>query len=262
MSGRVLGSAIQNFILRRRLPWLGNLKGLADWGRVATLLGPASAVMAVPAAQVLLLQGSAVTLGIAAGASVVPIFTASRTLSRIGLQGTQLITTAVMPEFSAAAARNESFVKAKLLVFLVVLCTLLAAPFCIVLAMWGPEVVVAWTRGLIQPPAAMLAIMALSILMGGLWMPISSMLVALNQQASFSYYYLILSICSIPVSLWLARSRGPTGTALALLAVDIAMLALILLNVSRIGASVGDARAGFHFLRTSVVGALRSRLRI
>src|SRR5690606_7434967 len=124
---------------RRRLPWLANLRGNASWPRIAALAAPASAAMAVPAAQMLLSQGATITLGLAAGASAVPIFTAARTLSRIGLQATQLVSVSVMPEFSAAAGRNLASLKANLFVLLVSVSLALAVPFCVLLTLWGTE---------------------------------------------------------------------------------------------------------------------------
>ncbi|WNO53788.1 hypothetical protein [Stakelama saccharophila] len=259
--GRVIGSIAQNILLRRRLPWLANLRSQPDWARITALAKPAGAAMAIPASQMLLSQGATVTLGLAAGAAAVPIFTAARTLSRIGLQAAQLVATTVMPEFSAAAAKNQSDVKSKLLVLLLALSILLVTPFCVLLAAWGPRMISIWTNGRIDAPLPMIGLMALSILLTAIWLPISSLLVALNRQSAFSYYYLLLAAFAIPLEMGLARSMGPTGSALALLVVDILMTTLILLNLPKTGVEIHHARQAYKDIAVRLVATLGLKLR-
>lgn len=254
--GRTIGCTAQNILLHRLLPWLADLEGRVNFNHIVALAGPASAAMMIPAAQMLLSQGATVTLGIAAGASTVPVFTAARTLSRIALQATQILSVSVMPEFSAAAGRGEKSLLASLLVLLTTTSLVIVTPFSIALAIWGRDGVLLWTSGALDPPTNMIRAMALGLWLTGFWLPLSSLLVALNRQSVFSYHYLVLAVIAAPLELWLAGLHGATGSALALLAVDAIMVAFILTNLRRMGIGISDLRSGIGLLKTQASALL------
>jgi colanic acid biosynthesis glycosyl transferase WcaI len=91
LTGRVAGVIGQRMLLRRREPWLRFGIGRADPAERRLLARSAIGVVTIPLSQALVLQGSVMALGAAAGPIATPAFVAARTLSRIGLQATQLL---------------------------------------------------------------------------------------------------------------------------------------------------------------------------
>lgn len=225
---RGVALALQGLTLRARVPWLRIGLSRASRDEVRALVRPALAVMALPAGQASFLQGTVLALGAAAGAAAVPAFVAARTLSRIGLQVTQLVVHALMPEYSAAVARGDRRSQAVMLLATLGSAAAVLVPFALILALAGPTIVEAWTAGVVRPDAALMLVMALTVVLGGFWNPLSNLILAMNRQAGFSYPFLALALLTAPVSYFLALSLGETGPAVAIAAMDLLMCGLII----------------------------------
>jgi O-antigen/teichoic acid export membrane protein len=243
LGGRTLALVAQWLVLRRRVGWL--TFGWASVRRetVSALTGPALAVAALPVAQASFLQGTALALGGAAGAAAVPAFTATRTLSRIGLQMTQLVTHALMPEFTAAVAREDRPAQARMLVATLAAAGIVAVPFAVVLVVAGQPLVALWTRGVIHPPQLLMVVMAATVVLGGLWNPLSNLILAMNRHAGFSYPFVVLALLTMPASYALATWIGAAGAGLSIAVLDSAMCVVILRMGRRCFVSIGEARA-------------------
>ncbi|MFM5924093.1 MAG: lipopolysaccharide biosynthesis protein [Novosphingobium sp.] len=191
------------------------------------LLGPALAAMSIPLATALLLQGTVAALGFVAGAAAVPAFVAARTLSRIGLQGSQMLTTALMPEFGAATAKGDSRGVHRMFVAVLGTASGIAVPFALVLALAGPWIVRLWSNQQIDPPAGLMLAIAVSALCGGIWNPLSNLMLAVNRQSAFAIAYAIFAALGVVLTLALGSDLGSTAPGLALAAVDLAMLGVV-----------------------------------
>ena len=256
---RLAGVAIQRAVLYRTAPWLRTERWWTSWAETKALLRPANAVMAMPAAHACLLQGSALALGASASAIAVPVFTTARTLSRVGLQMTAMFSTALMAEFSSASARGESAAQARILAFAMMTTAVLVVPFALVLALFGPTIIGIWTHGAIHTPAALMWVMAASVLFGGFWNPISNLLIALNWQSRYAYIFLGVSVLSIPLAYFLSERVGAIGAGAALMLVDAVMavvIARLLTELPVTRAQVIGAFAGVP----AQVNALRRRV--
>jgi O-antigen/teichoic acid export membrane protein len=232
--GRIVGLVGQNVLLRRSVPWLEIGFRRATRAETRNLIAPAGAVMLVPIAQAFYLQGSALALGIAAGQAAVPGFTAARTLSRVGMQMCWLLNSALMPEFSAAAARQDRRAQAVMVLATLLTSALLVIPYATLFALFGREVILIWTHGVIHSSPLLLLAMAGSILFGGFWYPLSNLILALNRHASYTIWFLVFAVISTPLTYFLSRSLGAAGAALPMLALDFAMLVTILILSQRI----------------------------
>jgi O-antigen/teichoic acid export membrane protein len=243
LGGRLVGLAGQTVLLRRRVPWLRI--GLREGTRaeMLALLRPAGAVMLVPLAQALALQGTAVALGIAAGQAAVPVFTATRTLSRVGLQICWLFNTPLMPEFSSAAAREDRHAMALMTLVTVLVSTLLLVPYALLFAAFGQEAILLWTHEVILPPAPVVTTMALVILLGGYWYPLSNLILARNLHSSYTRWYVLLAALSLPLAVALSRQFGATGAAVAMALLEGAMLFVILRLAGRLLATPREITA-------------------
>lgn len=191
------------------------------------LLGPALAAMAIPLASALLLQGTVAALGFVAGTLVVPAFVAARTLSRIGLQGSQMLTTALMPEFGAATAKGDHRSVMRMFVLVLGSATAIAVPFALLLAFAGPWIVLQWSNQHIHASEGLMLAVAVSALCGGIWNPLSNLMLAINRQSEFAIAYAVLAALAVALTLSLSRTLGSTAPGIAMAMVDIAMLVVV-----------------------------------
>lgn len=260
--GRFVGLVGQNILLRRCVPWLEIGFRRATRAETRNLVAPAGAVMLVPIAQAFYLQGSALALGIAAGQAAVPAFTAARTLSRVGLQMCWLLNSALMPEFSAAAARHDRRAQAVMVLATLLTSALLAVPYAILFALFGREVILIWTHGVIHSSPLLTLAMAGSILFGGFWYPLSNLILALNRHASYTIWFLVFAVIGTPLTYLLSQSLGAAGAALPMMMLDLAMLVTILILSQRIllpAREVFAALPGFFSSITAMIRRRRSR---
>ena len=247
--GRLLGLLGQNLLLRRRVPWLTIGLARGSWAEARRLLAPSCAVMLLPIAQALVLQGSALVVGGAAGQAAVPAFVAARTLSRVGMQLCWIVSTPLMPEFSAAVARGDRQRMAAILAATLLVSGLLVVPYGIGFMILGQPAIALWTHGTIVPPALLVAVMGLPILFGGIWYPVSNLVLACNRHAGYTTWYLGLAIVCLPVEYGLTTQVGATGAALAMAALDLAMLIVVARLAKRTFAFEGELIAAFSRLR-------------
>jgi O-antigen/teichoic acid export membrane protein len=220
-------------IARRGCPWLRLGFGEARRETVRELLSPALAVMVIPLAQSAYLQGTAVVVGVAGSPSMVPIYTALRTLSRVGVQLISSLSIPIMPEYAAAKARGEEAKASRLaaaLTLAVVTVGLLAA---LVLTFGGETILHLWTRGAIRAPQAMIDFFAAAIFLHIIWAPLSDLLLAINRHHTYSYAYLGLAVASGALTYLLVRAMGVTGAAVGNLALEVAMMATVLASLRR-----------------------------
>jgi O-antigen/teichoic acid export membrane protein len=190
-------------------------------------MNPALAVLALPVAQALFLQGTVAVVGLAAGSAAVPAFTTVRTLSRIGLQLTMIVNNAVVPEFTMAAASVDHTRRARLAFMSIASSAVILVPMFLVVVVGGPLVLKLWTHGAIHAPYALIVLMALTMVVNGGWMPISNLIFALNRHSQYSYYYLAAAAGSVMLSYPLVKWLGSPGAALSLLGLDCVMFARV-----------------------------------
>jgi O-antigen/teichoic acid export membrane protein len=223
----IAGIVLRMVILNARARWLVYFTWRVSFGEIRRLLHPALAVLALPIAQALFLQGTVAVVGLAAGAVAVPAFTAVRTMSRIGIQLTLTVNHAVLPEFTIAAAAVDHARRARLAFLTIGSSIVILVPMFIVVTAGGPLILKLWTHGAIHAPYGLILGMAVTMLVNGVWTPISNLIFALNQHAQFSYYYLIAALGSVFLSYPLVRSMGSPGAALSLVILDCVMFARV-----------------------------------
>ncbi|MBB4858114.1 O-antigen/teichoic acid export membrane protein [Novosphingobium chloroacetimidivorans] len=225
--GRLIGLAGQNWLLRRKVPWLTIGLARGSWKEARALLAPAGAIMLMPVAQAVVLQGTALVVGAVAGQGAVPVFAAARTLSRVGMQLCWIVSTPLMPEFSAAAAREDRQAMAAMVLALMLVSAALVLPYALGFALLGGPAIALWTHGAIQAPAALVAAMGLAIAAGGLWYPLSTLMLARDRQARYTGWYLALSLASLSLAGGLVAMLGVSGGGIGLAVLDLAMLVVV-----------------------------------
>jgi O-antigen/teichoic acid export membrane protein len=257
--GRLIGLLGQNLLLRRRVPWLKIGLARGTWAEARGLMRPAGAVMLLPIAQALVLQGTALVVGAAAGQAAVPAFVAARTLSRVGMQLCWVVSTPLMPEFSAAVARRDRPGMAIMVLATLLFSALLIVPFAVAFMIVGSPVIAMWTHGAILAPPLLVFAMSSAVLFGGIWYPLSNLLLASDRQAEYTTWYLLLALLSLPLSLVLVRQLGSAGGALSMAALDGAMLVILARSARRSLVGGKELREAVPRLRANLRRVLRQR---
>ena len=107
----------------------------------------------------------------------------------------------------------------------------------------------AWTHGAILPPQALVTAMALAILCGGIWYPLSNLILAANAQAGYTIWYVGLAATAVVAAFGLVGRYGATGAAGAMAALDLAMLIVVVRLMSRMFATRLSVADGLSALR-------------
>jgi O-antigen/teichoic acid export membrane protein len=229
----LIGVAVRMLMLRVRAHWLTHFSWRAPLPVIRRLTPPALAVLALPLAQALSLQGTVVVVGIAAGPAAVPAFTAVRTLSRLGVQLTMIVNHAVMPEFTMAVASVDHARRARLAFLSLAASAAILVPMFIVVAVAGPLILKLWTHGTIHAPYALIVVMASTMIVNGSWYPISNLIFALNRHSQYSYYYLAAAAAAVLLSYPLVGLFGSPGAAISLLLLDCVMFIRVWMGAVR-----------------------------
>jgi O-antigen/teichoic acid export membrane protein len=240
---RCAGMGFQVLTTRRWAGWLRLGFGSAHRERVRELMSPAIAIMVLPISQAIYLQGAAIVIGIAGSSAMVPIYTALRTLSRVGVQVMASLSIPAMPGFAAAKAVGDEAAARLIALRLGMTVFAVGLVAAAVLALAGEWILQVWTRGAISAPALMIDLFAVAIFLHIVWAPLSDLLVAQNRHHLYSYAYLVLAGVSGVLTWVLVRAFGVTGAAAANLALEIPMLCVVLFSLNRSMPVVG-ARAG------------------
>lgn len=223
----MLGIIARMIVLRARAQWLVFFAWRFSTGEIRRLLHPAMAVLALPIAQAVFLQGTVAVVGLAAGAAAVPAFTAVRTFSRLGVQLTMSVNHAILPEFTIASAALDHARRARLALLSIASSAVILLPMFFVVVFAGPLIIRLWTHGAIHAPYLLIVAMACTMLINGIWSPISNLIFALNQHAQYSYYYLIASLGSVLLSYPLVKLIGSAGAGISLMVLDGVMFARV-----------------------------------
>lgn len=245
MSVRAAGTATLYVMQMRRAPWLHFGNRAASLPEIRRLAPAALASMSLFGADALVLQGTAIAVGFAAGPAGVVVFTTVRTLSRIGTQLAGLLTYPLMPEFSTVAAHDDRPSMARMTLLTVLASLMFVVPMAFGLLVFGRAIVGMWTHGAVVAPLSLVALMAGVIVMNGLWSPLALLLQAINRHVLYSRTYLMGAIVAVGAAYFLSRALGPSGAALAMLGLDTFMVVVVQRLVA---ATIADRRR--------VVGAL------
>ena len=224
---RTTTMAILAIVLARRAPWLTTLRWQSSLGVLRHLLRPAAAVMVLPAALAISIQGTVLVIGAVLGSAAVPTFTAIRTLSRVAVQAILIVNHALMPSMTAARAVDDGARVARYAAASLVVSLALAIPAAVVLLVGGRWIVGVWTHGILHPDLPVLGIMAAIMVLNALWAPAANLILSINRHEGYTWFYLVVSASGLAVCVPLTGWLGVRGAALSLLIVEAVMLVRI-----------------------------------
>lgn len=228
LSVRACGCVVVSRVLARTTPWLGQGFRRANFQDLRRLLRPSLAVMALPIAQAMTLQGSVLVIGALASPAMVSLFSTLRTATRLGNQAATLLNHPLMPEFAAATARRDQSKCSELMVINLLALAVTLIPIALALSIAGPWLIGVWTRGRIIPDYDLVFGMVLVMLLNGIWNPTANLLLSVNRQELYSYRYVVAALAHLLLSCALVKEWNVAGAVLSIVALELYMCVYVM----------------------------------
>ncbi len=235
LSVRSLATITQTLLARYHAKWLVVGFRELQMEQIKQLVRPSLAATLYPLSNAAFLQGTAIAVGIAGGAAMVPVYSSLRTLTRTGQQLLQTISIPVMPEYTMASAKGEDERCRSLSGMVATVCLVGGLAFGIALAVLGESILELWTKGAVSAPWEAIALCALSAVFGSIWMPLVNLLLAVNRHEAFTLCFAVSSALAVAFSYFLVERIGLVGGILAYLSVDVSMVGALLVIMQRQG---------------------------
>ncbi len=257
LAGSLAGFGVSWVVVRRAVPWSKFRPARPHLQTFRELLAPGLAFMAFPIGNALSLQGFTIVIGATLGAAAVVVFSTTRTITRVAIQAMGSINLAIWPELSRSVGSGRLDEARAILRRSVQLALVGSLSLVLGLALFGVAIIRWWTHGLVDPPVLLLFILLLVIVTNSMWYTLSAVLAATNRHRRMAVVYLSGTTAALLGAVPLSSAFGPTGAAVALLAIDMAMVAYVFPASLRV---IQDAPGGFLRALLDVPGAVRSAL--
>ena len=255
--GSVAGLGVSWIVLRHALPWSTFRLERPRLQTFRELLAPGLAFLAFPIGNALSLQGFTIVIGATLGAAAVVVFTTTRTMTRVALLAMTSINSAVSPELSRSVGDGDLGEARVILRRSVQLSLSISCVLVLGLALFGVLIIRWWTHGLVDPPVPLLLILLLVIVANSAWYTLSSVLSATNQHRRLAVAYLLGTTAALLGAVPLSSAFGLVGAAMALVAIDIAMVIFAIPSALRV---VDDAPRAFLRALLDLRGAAQSAI--
>jgi O-antigen/teichoic acid export membrane protein len=228
LSIRLLGLLCYRLLLKRLSPWLGLGFDHASLAVIRKMLCPSLGFIAMPMGAAVNIQGFMLVVGIVLGPIAVTAFSTARTLTRVGVQMINSLSSGIWPELSSAfGAGNLSL--ARRLHRLAYQASLLLAIGCAVsLWLFGPTFYREWVRNAVALDLSCFHVLLLVSIGTSLWFTSAIVQMSANRHSRLALTYLLASIASCALGYFLTRQWGLLGAAMALLLIDLVMCSFVL----------------------------------
>lgn len=189
---------------------------------IRSLVKPALSFMAFPLSNALNLQGITLLVAQLLGPVAVAAFNTSRTLMRVVVQSTALLSHALWPEFSRLYGLGGSAAVAQLYRRAWLFGGVLGIAAGLVVYAAAPWLLEVWTRGVIAFDASLMGVLLVYAVVASVWHVPRVLLMATNQHTALAKWSLGCAVLGIALAAALGRF-GPTGFALAMLLSELLM---------------------------------------
>ena len=189
---RIAGAVIYYACLRRFEPWVRLGWSHASIAEIRRLSRPALASLSMTLSTALSLQGTVLALGLTATPAAAAVFATARLLTRTPLQFIGLVNRATLPEMTAAYARRDVALSARLILLNLAATALVAAPSALVFTCAGPWLLEHLSKGRLSASTMLFAWLAAVATLQGAWNTVGQFLYSMNRQQTFSHYYLLV----------------------------------------------------------------------
>lgn len=183
--------------------------------------------MLLPFAQMIILQGSIVLIGVYFTGKEVAIFSTHRTLSRLVSSILQMTTNPLTAEVGLLQ-KKEDRAKLKTIILLISRITIwISIFFVLILMLSGRSIFYFWTHGKINFMPKLFLILLLITLFETMWRTLSTVRLGTNQHQPLVRGYFILSIIGTAFAILIAQYSSFENTILVYLFIDIFMCVVV-----------------------------------
>jgi O-antigen/teichoic acid export membrane protein len=212
----------------------------ASWAEAKRLAWLGSGMILFTLALAVNLQGPIVVLGAALAPAAVGLFSATRTLSRLGIQATGVVTASINAEFALVWGSQSIAGRRRLFAVNFAVSMAILAVGLVALLAFGQQVTRLWLVGIAQPSFALIALLAVAAALQGCWLATGSLILSANRQFAVTPMALILAVVAIAAGAVAAPRWGPEGMAAVLCGAEALMVAWVFRQAAKVG--VGSVR--------------------
>jgi O-antigen/teichoic acid export membrane protein len=232
-SATVLFGTAFHLWLRNVAPWLSLGWTYGSRKEIARLLNPSVSYMFVSIAWAMMIQGPVVVLGLIAQPAAVVVFSTSRTLVRLGTSAASMLNSAVWAEYSRLYGLKSYALFGRM--FRLVLALILAGVmvYVPVTILLGNLVLTFWTKGEVAVEQPFFTLLVLAVAAEMIWTTLFVPVAAINRHITISYTFAVLSMIGVAGCYVLGVPYALPGTAIALLAVNVVMIGVVIVQLVR-----------------------------
>ena len=225
---RVSGSLLMAWNLLRSEKWIKFGFSSSSLGVIREMMPDATGFLAFPLAQAMSLQGMVFIVASVFSPVLVPLFNASRTLSRTLVQLGMQVNRSVWPELTRLYASGEIESAKKIFTMATATTLWVGGIGGVVLLLMSPFIFEIWTVGKLESDLPLMGILIFSALLNGYWFSSLSVLAATDSHKLVAFFYVIVVCVSLLAAKYLAQTSGLTGVALAVLIAELLMTIAVL----------------------------------
>jgi O-antigen/teichoic acid export membrane protein len=219
-----------------------------SWHQSRALMIDGAPLLISMAANAFSLQGYPLLVNRFLGAGAVVDLSVIRAVSRIALQGIQLLTGSSAPELSRTYGRKDSEGYLRLLKIVVAASFWGGLVSCMGMPIFGPWVIKLWTSGRVDMDSLTLFLFAITIVLQGAWGVCATVLVASNMHHLFNYLYFSFTVVALLVVPYFMIHGGFRSIPIVILTADSSLLlaGIFLCRQKLTHISFGDLACVFH----------------
>ena len=227
---RLLGCIVGMVLVNKTVRVLHWGVKFAHYAEVKAMIKPAISFMAFPLANAFSFQGITILVGAMLGPVAVALFNTYRTIARVAVQITAILSHALWPEFSrlfGEGAKQEIY---KLYLKTIALGVLQALFLSGALYFLAPYLLKIWTHDAIRFDSNMMLLMLGYAAIAGFWHVPRVLLMATNQHSHLASWTLLAGLLSVGLSWILCHVFDLTGVIMAMILSEllIAMICIYL----------------------------------
>ncbi len=228
LAGRLLGVGIYWAFQRRLTPWLRHGISHASFSEIRRLFAPSLASLALPLGDALNIQGIRLIVGLVLGPPAVAVFATMRTMARLARQPPNVVSRLLEPELSIAFGLKDGILFTKLLAKSCQAALWGCLTACLLLLPAARWLYPLWTAHRIAIHWPTFIILLAVSLVNGVWYTSLMAPYSTNRHGRIAaYYWLIYGGAVFGLGYLGAAWIGFRGAALALLAAECAMTAVV-----------------------------------
>lgn len=204
----------------------------ASMDEIKSLFKPALSFMVFPLSSALSLQGITLLVGHFFGPAVVAIFNSYRTIARVAVQGTSILSNAVWGEFSFLFGKGGTEAVRPIYRRSLMLGAAGSAALSLILYFAAPLLLELWSHGQIPFQAWPMLILLGYAAIAGTWHVPRVLLLSTNQHIGLAQWSLVGAVVAMGAAYLLQGPMGIEGVCLAMLASEL-LMAVVCIKLAR-----------------------------